>query len=45
MSRLGLVDGSALSKAADTEKDEWRDAQAILDEAIARFGAALKSKS
>jgi hypothetical protein len=45
MSRLRFVDDSDLLKAADTEKDEWHDAQAILDKAIARFGAALEGGS
>jgi len=44
-SRLPFVDGSDLLKAANTEKDEWRDAQAILDRAITRFEAALESTS
>jgi hypothetical protein len=43
--RLRLVDDSDLAKPADTEKDEWRDAQSVLDKAIARFGAALEGKS
>ena len=42
-SRLRLVDDSDLLKPADTEKDEWRHAQSILDKAIARFGDALES--
>lgn len=40
-----FVDGSDLLKAAETEKDEWLDAQAILDKAIDRFEAAMKSTS
>jgi len=38
---LPFVDGSDLLKAAETEKDEWVDAQAILDKAIDRFEAAM----
>jgi hypothetical protein len=29
----------------DTEKDEWRNAQSILDKAISRFAAALENES
>jgi hypothetical protein len=43
-SRLHFVDNSDL-KAVDTDKDEWLNAQSVLDKAIARFGAALESKS
>ena len=43
--RQHLVDDSDLAKAAETEKDEWIDAQAILDKAIARFGAAVERTS
>jgi len=42
---LPLVDASDLSKEADTEKDEWLDAQAILDKAVTRFEAALDGAS
>lgn len=41
--RLSLVNSADLAKAADTEKDEWLDAQSILDKAIDRFGAAIES--
>jgi len=37
LGELSLVDKSDLSKPADTEKDEWLDAQAILDKAVLRF--------
>jgi hypothetical protein len=40
---LSLVDSDDLAKAADTEKDEWRGAQELLEKAIERFGAAVES--
>jgi hypothetical protein len=42
---LSLVDKSDLAKRAETDKDVWVDAQAILDKAIARFAAALLLRS
>lgn len=44
-SKLRLVDNFDVLKAVDTDKDKWRNAQSVLDKAIARFGAALESKS
>jgi hypothetical protein len=38
---LSLVDKTDLAKRAETDKDVWVDAQAILDKAIERFAAAL----
>jgi hypothetical protein len=42
---LSLVDKSDLAKRAETDKDVWVDAQAILDKAIERFAAALLLRS
>jgi hypothetical protein len=42
---LPLVDAFDLLKEADTEKDEWLDAQAILDKAVTRFETALDGTS
>jgi len=39
------VNDSDLLKPAETDKDDWLDAQAILDKAIVRFEAAMESTS
>lgn len=41
-SNLSLVDASALLTPAETDKDDWASSQKLLDEAIQRFGAAMK---
>jgi hypothetical protein len=40
-SRLGLVNAADLELGADTDKDAWLQAQALLDKAISRFQAAV----
>ena len=40
-----FVNDSDLLKPAETDKDDWLDAQAILDKAIVRFEAAMESTS
>ena len=42
---LSLVDESDLVKPAETDKDDWVEAQAILDKAIERFAAAMLERS
>jgi hypothetical protein len=42
---LSLVDKSDLAKPAETDKDDWVEAQAILDKAIERFAAAMLQRS
>jgi len=42
---LSLVDKSDLAKRAETDKDDWVDAQVILDKAIERLAAALLLRS
>ena len=43
LGELSLVDKSDLSKPVDTEKDEWQDAQALLDKATTRFEVAVEA--
>src|SRR3954451_3872663 len=42
---LSLVDKTDLAKRAETDKDDWVNAQAILDKAVERFAAALVLRS